>query len=389
MRRLAATFAAVALAALVPAQEANDLAAIAERLRDERTRSSALFDLSQAGGPGAAAVLTAFLRAAAAGDDDAETFARALAELGTATAEVVERIVAIVPEHAEPLRSHLLRAVSNGVLLADAGVRNEALAAAHAWAEAGLCYSLAADQPTFAWHEYVRLVRRVRVADFGRDAEALRAAIEQLRWERRIVIRPGKGEKPPDDYHCAIDSFGAHGQRELLEAIGEFARTCPDAIDDVLDELACYLRYSPPQPPRLRTEHCAGIGEKAPNTMPGLKWPTQWRYDEWHFPCALAVFERSGKAEARELALRHLLHASDTTTRLRAIEAVRQWPGERLAFALDLAHCLDADTRDVVREALVTVLRAPVVTKTARGRLQRIADGPDRELAALARRALR
>jgi FXSXX-COOH protein len=251
--------------------------------------------------------------------------------------------------------------------------------------------------PTFAWYEYVRLVRRVRLADLGRDAAALRTAIDQLRRERAagggafftIVAGQAVERKKPDDYHCAIDSFGAHGQRELLEGIGELARTCPDGIDDVLYELASYLRWSPPQPPRLRTEHCAGIGENAPNALPAVSWPTQWRYDEWHFPCALAVFERHQEAEVRELALRHLLYASDTTTRLRAIEAVRQWPRERRIFADDLAHCLDAEARDVVREALVTIQRSPDVVGALRTRLQRIADGSDRELAALAKRALR
>ena len=139
----------------------------------------------------------------------------------------------------------------------------------------------------------------------------------------------------------------------------------------------------------MRTEHCAGIGENAPNALPGAKWPTNWLYDDWHFACAEAVLLRSSDQKARSLALRHLLYASNTTMRLHAIETVRQWPKPWTAFAPDLKQCLAADDRTIVRATLLTIGQDKQLVLATRAELQRLQAGTDRELAVMAKQALR
>lgn len=361
----------------------TDPGAAARRLLDPRARPAAMQDLVLAGAAGAHAVFDAFLRAAAAGEPEAAVYAAALAGLGTTTSSEIPRLVAAIPLHGEPLRSHLLRALANGALLADGGARATIRAALAAWADAGLLYSPSATEPTFAWYEYVRLVRRLGLAAEGGDAPALQRALDRLRAERSgLGVLGGRRAD-----HQEIEAHGAHGQREVLEGIAELVLACPGDVTDAVAELAGYLANSPPRPPILKTETCAGIGENAPNRLPGAHWPTLWRYDEWHFACARAVLARHPEAAARQLALRHLLHASDTHTRLLAIETVRQWPRPWLPFAAELAACLQSDERLVVREALVTIGQCPETSQRLAAELARIANGGDRELAALARRA--
>lgn len=362
---------------------AVDPDAAARRLLDQRTRPAAMHDLVRAGAAGARAVFDAFLRAAEGHDPAAAVYAAALAGLGTTTAGEVQRLVAAIPHHDEPVRSHLLRALANGALLADAGARATIRASLAAWADAGVLYSPDATTPTFAWYEYVRLVRRLGLAAEGRDAPALQRSLDRLREERSALgVLGGRRAN-----HQEIEAHGAHGQRELLEGIAELVLACPDDATDAVVELAGYLEHSPPRPPILRTESCAGIGENAPNALPGAHWPTLWRYDEWHFACARAVLARHPEAAARQLALRHLLHASDTHTRLLAIETVRTWPRPWQAFAPELAACLQSDERLVVREALVTIGQCAATAQRLAAELARAAEGNDRELAELARRA--
>jgi len=97
---------------------------------------------------------------------------------------------------------------------------------------------------------------------------------------------------------------------------------------------------------------------------------------------------RSTDAKARELALRHLLYASNVVMRLRALEDLRLWPRPWHAFADDLKQCLEAKHRLVVRAALLTIGQAPELVATAKPELQRLVKGEDRELAAMAKRAL-
>lgn len=389
-----------ALAPAAPAQDVGDAAtasqpsarlqALARDLTDDKRRSAAMHDLMQARGEGARAVWQAFRAAAEQKSPDAEAFARSLAELGTSTTSILESLVAQLGDHDEPLRSHLLRAVSNAALFSTAEQRDQIRVAIRTWAERGMLYSPSADEPTFAWYEYVRLVRRMALAEGGASADAITAAMARLRQNRGTMPllgqQPARQGKHP---HCAIESWGAHGQREVLEGIAELALRCDDVSAAVLDELHSYLSYSPPRSPRLRTEHCAGIGENAPNALPGRSWPTHWLYDEWHFACAQAVLQRSREREARTLALRHLLYASHATMRLRAIEQVRNWPAPRQEFGEDLKQCLRAKDRTIVRAALVTIAQDADWARAARDELQALQNGSDRELQLLAGRALR
>ncbi len=103
------------------------------------------------------------------------------------------------------------------------------------------------------------------------------------------------------------------------------------------------------------------------------------------------IFSLHPDAERRQHALRHLLHAPSSLQRLDALTAVRAWPGSWVAFAPELAVCLQHADRDVVREALVTLglADAATVVRVPDGVLKELAAGKDRELAALARRAVR
>ena len=74
---------------------------------------------------------------------------------------------------------------------------------------------------------------------------------------------------------------------------------------------------------------------------------------------------------------------------LRAIDAVRRWPGSQVGFADDLATSLAHSDRDVVREALVTIAAAPATRLPSMdGQLRLLTLGRDHELAAIARRLL-
>lgn len=364
----------------------------AQDIRNDRLRASAMHDLGKGGRHGAIALLIEFDAAkdklGRRNRHVTELYAKALADIGTATSHILDELVTEISASDEPVRSHLLRALSNGALFATDEQRATIRAAIKTWAAKGMLYSPSAEEPTFAWYEYVRLVRRMTLASRGRDQAAIVAAMTHLRTERGTM--PLFGGKPIKDKfpHAAIESFGAHGQREQLEGIAELAVDCPDVPGEVIEELQAYLRFSPPRAPRTTTEHCAGIGEYAPNELPGAKWPTKWLYDDWHFACARAVLRHSNDKKARTLALRHLLYASNVTMRLRAIEDVRQWPGARVDFALDLTLCLDADDRIIVRAAVLTIGQDPKLVEIAKAQLERLQRGNDRELAAMAKRAL-
>lgn len=392
MRTLTHALLGAVLATAVAAQDLSkpqaSLQKATENLRNARLHASAMHDLIHAEGDGARATLAAFLAARATKDPAAAIYAKALADLGPATSHILEALVENLGPTAEPLRSHLLRALSNGSLFATPEQGDAIRTGVKVWADAGKLYSPSADEPTFAWYEYVRLVRRLSLASRGDSGAAITQAMANLRKQRGDVPIFG-GQPVKDKYpHCAIESFGAHGQRELLEGIAELAIACPDVTAAVLDELHAYLRLSPPREPRMRTEHCAGIGENAPNKLPGTKWPTKWRYDDWHFACARAVLLRSQDAKARELALRHLLYASNVSLRLRALEDLRQWPKPWNAFSDDLKQCLATKHRIIVRAALLTIGQAPELVAAAKPELERLVKDKDRELAAMAKRAL-
>jgi hypothetical protein len=182
-----------------------------------------------------------------------------------------------------------------------------------------------------------------------------------------------------------LNAHGAHGQRETLEAIAELTLREPLGTVDVVRELANYLAPEQPRPGVTLTEHCAGIGEQAPVDLPGVAEPTRWRRDDWRFACARTVFARHPDAAVRQHALRHLLHAPSAAERIDACAAVRQQPAPWDQFADDLAACLRADDRAVVREALVTLSLGGASDRIGDD-LERLAEGSDRELATLARK---
>ena len=123
--------------------------------------------------------------------------------------------------------------------------------------------------------------------------------------------------------------------------------------------------------------------------MPAVRFPTRWRYDHWHFPVAQAVLAHSKVDSERELALRHLLHADVDATRLPAIERLRMWPRPWRPFLADLAAGLQSPSRCIRRATVVTLGMAGALPADVRAPLQRLAEGDDAELRALAKRALR
>lgn len=383
-RRLLAV-TAIAVAPLL-AQEVPDQ----RRLLDDRARPAALAELRHAGAAGAAATVQWLRAAATAGDAAAaDRFAETLVVLDSRhIATVTAELVSLLPTQPETRRDALLAALGNGALFADTAGEAALAAALPEWARSGFLYSPAADRATFAWYDYVRLLRRQRCAALGADAAGLHAALQRLLAERQplaiaFVNRPAGG----DDPH-ALESFGAHGQREELEAIAELAADAEGDLGPVLAELHAYLRHSPPRRPMVLIEHCAGIGETAPADLPAVAFATRWRRDDWRLACARTLLARSQDPDQRVLALRHLLRAGRQHVVLDAIAALRRWPGPVEPFAADLAAVFEDDDRAVVREALATLRQFPELARHATASLDRLRQSKDKELAELAARAI-
>lgn len=121
--------------------------------------------------------------------------------------------------------------------------------------------------------------------------------------------------------------------------------------------------------------------------LPAVRFATLWRRDDWRFAIARASLATGAPPAERTHAVRHLLHAPATADRLDALAAVRAAPQPWSEFAADLAACLGAADRLVVRDALITLGQARDLALPT-GELERLAAGTDRELAALARRLL-
>jgi hypothetical protein len=365
------------LAVLATVSAAQDLAAAAARLAKGSEPARALAELRAAGPEGFAAVFDAFDRAGGS-----EELARALADLGSVSRSAIPRLLAAIPVHAEPLRSHLLRALANGALVADTESRDAIAAALPGMLEAGLVFSPSADAPSLAWYEYVRLRRRLSLGTDG--SPRLIDSLNQLAADRGIRL-PGPGPGGALPIHD-LNAYGSHGQRELLEGIAE--RTLAASDREAVLELARYLAHETPRPGIVLTESQAGIGEPAPD-VPAAKFPTLWRRDDWRFACAHAVFALHPDAAVRAHALQHLLFGDDVTLRIEAIEAVRRWPQPWDAFAVALAACVESGDRAVVREALVTLGLDGAPAGVAMDAIGRLAVGADAELAAIAQRLLR
>jgi hypothetical protein len=371
----------VGTAVTLVAQQSGDLLT---RLTvpSERTRAAlALREL----GPAAATLL---LDAIEQSDcRSPEVLCEELANLGSLTSDEVARLGKLIPLRAEPQRTSLLRALANGVL----GNRDEAAVMTvvqqmPVWAQAGYFYSVDRDHPTFAWQEYVRLMRRLSLRKGGTRPEDLVRALDRICNDRMSIQAFLGGVGEPSDVHD-LTSFGQHATREELEAIAELTLAHGTAAGAAVDELGAYLLCEPPRPAEILTESCAGIGEEAPCKSDAVAFPTLWRRDDWRFAAARAVFAISKQNTNRVHALRHLLHAPQPAERLEALVAVRAWPQPWAEFVPELSACLDSEDRLVVRETLVTFGLARGV-ELPNDRLREIAAGKDRELATLARRLM-
>jgi hypothetical protein len=73
---------------------ASKLLTSVQQLRKARLLASAMHDLTHAKGEGAKAVWQVFVNATTANDAAAETFARALADLGPASSHILDQLVA-------------------------------------------------------------------------------------------------------------------------------------------------------------------------------------------------------------------------------------------------------------------------------------------------------
>ena len=389
MRVWIAAVLPVALAALGPGLAGQDLEATIARLRSDRERARALVDLNLMGPKATVALAQAVRTALAAADPDVLALAQALAEL-PGTQGAIPALVDAVPRAAPAVRDPLLHALGTCVLAADdAEVRGEVEGSLTEWAKAGLCYSPDAATATFAWYEFVRVRRCLAVRTVGTDVPGLLTYLAHVRQQRQMIA--GFGGNTPADQICNLGRFGQHGTREEIEAIADLALALGPDAREVAVVLAEYLGHEPPRPGEVIVEHCAGIGEEAPVDTPAVRFPTRWHRDAWRFASARVIFALHPDAERREHALRHLLHAPSSLQRLDALAAVRAWPESWVAFAPELAACLQDGERDVVREALVTLglADAATVAGVSGTALQDLAGGKDRELAALARRARR
>lgn len=359
---------------------AQDVEALIARLHDPAARVRATLELRRIGAPAARALVDRIEARA----DASALLAEVLAELGDVSAGEVKRLFAMVPQRPEPVRTSLLRALTNGVLYCDADAAADVRDALPAWSEARYFYTASADTPTFAWNEYIRLKRRLLLR---RDPSVagLQGRMAQI-FLRRGAGNFAFGGRKMDVYD--MNSFGQHNTREEFEAIAELSLRHGEVAVAVVTELGKYLSCEEPRPGIVLQEHCAGIGEVAPVPAPEVKLPTLWRRDDWRFAVARAVLAIGDDDGQRTHALRHLLHAPLAVDRLAAIETVRAWPPPWTAFAADLAACLRNGDRVIVRAALVTLgqstgLQMPVAE------LEALAVGDDRELALLSRRLLR
>ena len=369
-------------AAPVAAQD-PDLPGMLERLPRERDRARAIAELRRNGPAATDAVADALERASAS---ELPHLASALAEL-PGSAGAVAALLEAIPKADAAERDALLHALGNCVppASADPDLLARIGGAVDAWARTGLFYSPSAEQPTFAWYEYVRLRRRLALGRGGLDPDALAARLQVVRAERASF----RGDAPMAEVGN-LGRFGRHGTREELEAIAELVLQAGPAARELCGPLFDYLQHEPPRPARVLTEHCAGIGETAPDDRAAAKFPTQWRRDDWRFACARAIFALDREAVHRMLALRHLLHSPSAAERIEALAAVRAQPQPWRDYAAELAARVDDADRAVVREALITLGLAGAETRAAvsEATLRRLAEGADRELGLLARRLL-
>jgi hypothetical protein len=351
--------------------------------------------------PSAAALATDLLAAMKAHDDAAARRSLdALVELRGDAHPALAVLVSELPELSETLRPLALRAIGNGVLFcADDEVRQRTATMLRAYAQQELFYSPAKDAPSMLWYEYVRALRRIDVRARGADHDALLATLQSFlvhRKQSRAMLGrlPGNGGNGNQASVYDLTSYGWHGAQEVLEAVAELAERHGDKARDLAAELQQFLAFERPSPIVRNQEGVAGCGESPPVDTPALHFPVLW-VDDYRIALAHALVAIDPAAARTTAADQHLLYSPRRADRLDAIARLRSAPLTEAAVTHLVAQLRDRD-RLVVREVISALgsggpaARAarPYLQKIADGFLQKVTGGDDKELRAIAARAL-
>lgn len=369
----------VALPGALPAQQPKDLVA---QLLDPTNRTAATFKLKRHRAAGVAALLDAY---GGGFTPDAPVYAQALAACGSHTGGALKDLIALAPRADEPARSSLLRAIANGVLAApDADVVERLRDHLPEWLRNDVCFSPSQQSPTFAWFEYIRITRRLQLYPKRDSVAELRAVLDKMLREREAFPLPGLGAGVAPNVHD-LGAFGAHGDRERLEAIAELALALGPPARPLVEELVLYLLPEKPRRGEIVTESGAGFGEGVPGNLAAARHPTLWRTGDWRLAIARAVLALSTDSAHRAEALRHLLLADDPVEQLEAFATLRTWPQPWTPFAAELTACLESPEPRIVREALLSFSADPTVPRPMEI-LQRLAASDVDDLRKLAQR---
>lgn len=297
--------------------------------------------------------------------------------------------LASLPGLAPAARTVALRAIADDVLFCvDAVESDHAAQALKDHAAKGLFYSPAASEPAELWFEYVRALRRLDVRRAGPDPDALAFTLKQLLDQRAqlhgLVARLQPGNAP--SLHD-LTAFGWHGAGEILEATADLAERQGPRARAVGEELARFLACEAPHPLTPHQEGGAGVGEAAPLDSVARGFPIVW-LDGYRIALARAVLATEPAGVDLTHATLHLLYSPRRDDRLHAIARLQQGPLGELAVPHLVAR-LDDGERLVVREAIVALGAGGPAATAARPALQRLAEGADQELRAIAAAALR
>lgn len=296
--------------------------------------------------------------------------------------------LALLPDLAPAARLLALRAIADDVLFCeDAAESFQAGQALQDHAAKGLFFSPSATQPSETWYEYVRAMRRLEVRRTGSDPDAQATTLQNL-LARRAQLQPmlarlNRGNAPSV---YDLTSFGWHGAGEVLQAVADLAARQGKSARSIGAELAQYLACEQPHPLTPHLEGSANVGETAPDVA-GREFPIVW-LDGYRIAMARAVLATEPPGVDLAHAILHLLYSPARADRLDAIAALRNAPLTEAAVQHLAAQLGDAD-RLVVREAIGALGAGGPAATAARGQLQQLADGSDKELKAIATIALR
>lgn len=308
------------------------------------------------------------------------------AAVGAQTQATLMQQTAGLPALAKEARLVALTTIADALPFAEDRERAEATAALRRLAGDGMFFSPTATEPTMHWFEFERALRRSEVRDAGSDPQALGRTLQKV-LQRRVGLRPmlrRRGGEGPSVYD--ITSFGWHGAGEVLEAVADLAERHGEAAREVGAELARYLACEKPHPLQPHAEGAAGLGEPAPQGLPAQRFPVLWS-DGYRIALARAVLATRQPDVDTIHAVLHLLYSPRRADRLEAIARLRAAPLTADAVTHLVAQLADAD-RLVVREAISTLGGGGPAARAALPQLQSLADGTDKELAAIAARAL-